>query len=100
MDKRLLQSVSISAAITLPFLGWMAVSVSDMDNPPPAFFYFFMVLATTLPIAALVDAARVPRDNWQAAGLDKTTWIVLILVGGFVGAIAFFGWIRKRVAHA
>ena len=93
----MLKSVAIAGAISLLPLGLMVMSFRNIDNGPPAFFHVLTVLATLLTISALVDAARVPRGTWQAAGLDKTTWIVLIIVGGFVGAIAFFGWIRRRL---
>ena len=60
----------------------------------------FLVVWTSLvvlTIAAVVDAARIPSERWKAAGLDKTTWIVLLIVGNIVAAPAYFGWIRKRL---
>ncbi|MDQ4146014.1 MAG: PLDc N-terminal domain-containing protein [Actinomycetota bacterium] len=61
-------------------------------------YVWIMFWMTFVPwIASLLDAALVPRGNWQEANLDKTTWIVLLVCANFVGAIAYFGWVRRRV---
>ncbi len=97
------KTLAISAAIVLPLMALMTwgvlSSAKDVDSTE-TFFLVIMFLYFGLPITALVDAGRVPGDAWRQAGLDKTTWIVLIIVGSFVAAIAYFGWIRRRLAPA
>ncbi len=103
-DQSVKKTLAISAAIVLPLFGlmtWQILGSDDADGSIPLLFFFvFMFLWFALPITALVDAARVPSDKWQQAGLDRTTWVVLIIVGSVVGAIAYFGWIRRRLATA
>ena len=95
------KTLAISAVIVVPLLGlmgWGVVSSSNGDlSEADVMFLIVMFFSFGLPITALVDAARVPSDGWKRAGLDKTTWIVLVIVGSFVGAIAYFGWIRRRL---
>ena len=59
-------------------------------------FFFFQAIILLVFIAnvvlvvwALVDAIRVPDDSMYRAG-DKLIWVLVILLGEFVGAIVYF----------
>jgi Phospholipase_D-nuclease N-terminal len=55
-------------------------------------FIFVFILGiggTVLWILALVDAARVPDDSMYRAG-NKLTWILVIVLTGFIGAIIYY----------
>ncbi len=47
----------------------------------------------SLPIAAIIDAARRPAVQWTRVGLSRRTWILVMVVGtilgiGIVGVVA------------
>ncbi len=47
----------------------------------------------SLPIAAVIDAARRPALQWNRVGLNRRTWILVMVVGtilgfGIVGVVA------------
>ncbi|MDQ6945620.1 MAG: DUF2516 family protein [Actinomycetota bacterium] len=47
----------------------------------------------SLPIAAIIDAARRPALQWTRVGLSRRTWILVMVVGtilgiGIVGVVA------------
>jgi hypothetical protein len=52
-------------------------------------FFVFFIANIVLVIWALVDAIRVPDDTMYRAG-NKLIWILVILLGGFIGAIVYF----------
>jgi Phospholipase_D-nuclease N-terminal len=52
-------------------------------------FFLFAIANIVLVIWALVDAVRVPDDAMYRAG-NKLIWILVILLGGFIGAIVYF----------
>ena len=52
-------------------------------------FFLFAIANIVLVIWALVDAIRVPDDSMYRAG-NKLIWILVILLGGFIGAIVYF----------
>jgi hypothetical protein len=53
-----------------------------------ASFMVFAIANFVLVIWALVHAIRVPDDSMYRAG-TKLIWILVILLGGFVGAIVY-----------
>ena len=92
------KTLAISAAISLPLFAWWWASFGiPLDHSALG---TILIVSTFLNIVAavtaLVDAARVPRHEWEQRNLSKTLWIVLIMVGGILGAIAYVGWIRRR----
>jgi hypothetical protein len=59
-------------------------------------FMLFLVANIVLVIWALVDAIKVPDDSMYQAG-GKLVWVLVILFGGFVGAIIYLVIGRPRV---
>lgn len=49
----------------------------------------FFIANIVLVIWALIDAIKVPDDSMYQAG-TKLIWVLVILFGGFVGAIIYF----------
>ena len=52
-------------------------------------FWLFFIANIVLVIWALVDAIKVPDDSLYKAG-NKLIWVLVILLGGFVGSIIYF----------
>lgn len=52
-------------------------------------FWLFFIANIVLVIWGLVDAIKVPDDRMYKAG-NKLIWVLVILLGGFVGAIVYF----------
>jgi hypothetical protein len=52
-------------------------------------FFAFFIANIVVVIWALVDAIRVPDDSMYRAG-NKLVWVLVILLGSFVGAIVYF----------
>ena len=48
----------------------------------------FVLAALGFVIWALVDAVQVPDDSMYQAG-TKVVWVLVILLGGFIGAIVY-----------
>jgi uncharacterized membrane protein YfcA len=66
-------------------------------------FALGIVVVTGLPLWAAVDAALLPWDSWEAAGVNRTTWVTLLGVGapfgvGLLAAAAYVSRVRPRVA--
>ena len=51
-------------------------------------FALFALAALGFVIWALVDALKVPEDSMYRSG-SKLVWILVILLGGFIGAIIY-----------
>lgn len=55
------------------------------------------LVALALPLAGVVDAARMPADAWRSAGRSKRFWIGLQILTLYIGAVAYFAGIRRDV---
>lgn len=51
-------------------------------------FMFLALAALGFVIWALVDALKVPEDSMYRSG-SKLVWVLVILLGGFIGAIIY-----------
>jgi hypothetical protein len=49
---------------------------------------------------ALIDALKTPADVWQRANQQQIVWVVVILVGGFFGAVLYWLIPRKALREA
>jgi hypothetical protein len=63
---------------------------------------FFVVWAGgfALWIVKLVQVARIPEFQYRAAGTDKTTWILVVVLTSFIGALIWQFGPRRRVLNA
>lgn len=59
--------------------------------------FAFVVLSIVLWIIALVEVLRYPEAVWRYAGTDKTTWILVIVLAGGIGALIYWFSQRKRL---
>jgi hypothetical protein len=73
----------------------------------PEILLVVVVAFLALPIWAAIDAAGRPEAAFQRAGISKTLWIVLPIVGiflceivGLVAAVVWFATIRGQVIAA
>lgn len=72
--------------------------MSDGTFFVPLVFTAVMVVIT-LPlqifwIVTLVEVVRIPEVQYRAAGVEKTTWVVIVGLVGFVGSVIW--WATKR----
>ena len=58
------------------------------------------LLATVFWIMKIVEVARIPDYQYRAAGTDKTSWVVIVVVIHFIGALIWQLGKRKRVLAA
>jgi hypothetical protein len=67
------------------------------------FFVFWLAFVfggLALWIWALVDVVKLPDHAYRAAGKEKVTWILVVALVGFVGAIIWWLAARKDVHTA
>lgn len=59
--------------------------------------FVFAIACTGFWIWMLVDAAKAPEHAWEAIGQNKTLWIVLAVVLGFIISLLHFFWLRPKL---
>jgi Phospholipase_D-nuclease N-terminal/zinc-ribbon domain len=59
----------------------------------------FAVVGTGIWIWMLIDACQRPEWAYAQAGSNKTMWIVLVAVLGFIGALIYLFAIRPKVSR-
>ena len=66
------------------------------------FFLMFLILipAQVLWIFMLIEVCRLPDAQYRAAATEKVTWVVIVAVVGFIGALIWFFAKRKEVLAA
>lgn len=67
------------------------------------FWLMFMCLMAALTvgwIVALVEVVKIPDSQYRAAGTDKTTWILVVLLAQIIGAAIWYFAKRKDVLAA
>ena len=67
--------------------------------------YAFVGLLVVIGAWAAIDAARRPREAWQAVGARKWLWVVGMLVGtyfllGLIFVLLYLGGVRKDLQEA
>lgn len=45
-------------------------------------------------VLSLIELVKLPDQQFQAAGTEKVTWILVVALTGFIGAIIW--WLAKR----
>ena len=77
-----------------------------MDGAGVAFLVFFgliMLLSiggTVYWIIKLVEVARIREDQFRAAGTEKVTWILVVVLAGIIGALIWQFARRRDVLDA
>lgn len=57
-----------------------------------------IVAAMALPtLFALIAILRTPDDAWRRAGQQQIVWVVVVLFGGVIGALAYFVLARPKL---
>ncbi len=56
-----------------------------------------LICFVALPLWGVVDAARLPKRAWEAAGRSKRFWIALQVLTLYLGAVAYLAGVRKDV---
>ena len=48
-------------------------------------------------IVALVDCVRVPDHVYRMAGNEKTTWVLVVALAGWIGGLVYWFSVRGRI---
>lgn len=56
-----------------------------------------LIAFVLVPLAGVIDAARLPRSAWEGAGRSKRFWILVQILGLYIGALAYFAGVRRDV---
>lgn len=59
-----------------------------------------IVAAMVFWVLAIVEVARIPEQQFRAAGTDKTMWILVVVLAQFVGALVWHLAKRRDVRAA
>jgi hypothetical protein len=51
-------------------------------------------------IYTIVEVVRIPEPQYRVAGTDKTVWVIVVAVGGIIGAVAWLVAKRRDVLAA
>lgn len=62
--------------------------LADVSDGPT--LMIFALLATVIPLWAVVDALTRPAVAFYAAGSNKTAWVIVLLIATFVLGIGLF----------
>jgi hypothetical protein len=63
-------------------------------------FALFFIVLLAMPLYCVIDAAMRSSTSFESADSNKTLWIVLPLVFGFVAAIVYLVAVRPKVIVA
>lgn len=59
-----------------------------------ALSFALSIPVTVFWVITLVEVARLPEPQFQAAGTTKTTWLVVVALTGGIGSLVW--WLSKR----
>ena len=70
-----------------------------------AVIFFLLVAAVFVAgfvfwILTIIEVARLPEYQFQAAGTEKTTWVLVVALAGFIGALIWLFAKRRAVLDA
>lgn len=57
----------------------------------------FLACFFLVPIAGILDAARLPKRAWDRAGRSKRFWILAQVVTLYIGTVAYWSGVRPDV---
>jgi hypothetical protein len=63
----------------------------------------FLIAFVAIPIVtiiALVDIARRPRAEWEAAGQSQLVWVLLVVFVTVIGVVLYYAIARPRLEDA
>ena len=63
----------------------------------------FLIAFVAIPIVmaiALVDIARRPRAEWDAAGQNQLMWVLLVVFVTVIGVVLYYAIARPRLEDA
>ena len=63
----------------------------------------FLIAFVAIPIVtiiALVDIARRPRAEWDAAGQNQLMWVLLVVFVSVIGVVLYYAIARPRLEDA
>ena len=63
-------------------------------------FAMFVIVLLAMPLYCVIDAAMRSSRAFESADSNKTLWIVLPLVFGFIAAIVYLVAVRPKVILA
>lgn len=63
-------------------------------------FVLFWLVGTVFWIIKIVEVARIPEAQYRAAGTDKTSWVVIVVIIHFIGALIWQFGKRSTVLAA
>ena len=63
----------------------------------------FLIAFVAIPIVmiiTLIDIARRPRAEWEAAGQNQLVWVLLVVFVSLIGVILYYAIARPRLEGA
>src|SRR5436309_8823447 len=63
-------------------------------------FFAAMIAALVFWIMKIVEVAQIPEPQYRAAGTDKTVWVLVVVLVGWVGALIWHFAKRDDVLRA
>ena len=63
----------------------------------------FLIAFVAIPVVmviALVDIARRPRAEWDAAGQNQLMWVLLVVFVTVIGVVLYYAIARPRLEDA
>lgn len=62
--------------------------------------FVFVIGVNAAWIVVLVEISRIPEAQFRAARTQKTTWILIVVLTGLIGAIVWWAGKRREVREA
>ena len=64
--------------------------------------FFVLIFAVAIGgnvlwIVALIEVAKLPDHTYKMVGKDKTTWVLIVVLAGFIGALIWWFGPRQEV---
>lgn len=63
-------------------------------------FFGFWIFSFVFWVLKIVEVARIPDSQYRAAGTDKLTWVLIVVIAGIIGALIWQIAKRNEVVAA